>query len=450
MSIRSALAETSGKLSYRLLKFLTNGGSSFPGKLSYSLDPKILRRLAKNYRVVIITGTNGKTMTTALTVKMLEEKYDNILTNPTGSNMIQGIISAFLCHKQKGKDRIAILEVDEANVRRVAEDLQPEIILVTNIFRDQLDRYGEIYTTYRYILDGASQVPNAQLYLNGDLPLFNGRDTINSRLYYGFSNEDHSSNLLAPANSDSVICPQCEGILHYHMITYSNLGDYFCPHCGFKRPQLTYAVEEIEKLTMTSTQFKLGNHSYNLPVAGLYTIYNSLAAYSIAKTFNITDDEIDRAMQKANRLFGRQEIVSIGDKQILINLIKNPVGANQIINLLELETAKSSLFVLLNDLAADGQDISWIWDVDFEKLAELPAISEVFVGGRRKKDLSQRLIVAGFANENLHLILNFEEILYKIKNCQEKQVHILTTYTAMLALRKILANQGYVKERMQA
>ncbi|WP_367334393.1 Mur ligase family protein, partial [Lentilactobacillus sp.] len=190
MSLKSAIATAAGRSSYWFLHTFLKGGSSLPGKITKRLDPDILATLGNHYDVIVITGTNGKTLTTALTVQVLKEKYDNILTNPTGSNMEQGIITTFLhAPKAKGKRPLAVLEVDEANVIMVTKYIKPKAFVFTNIFRDQMDRYGEIYTTYNKILNGVALAPNATIIANGDAPIFHSKQLPNPIVYYGFDNQ---------------------------------------------------------------------------------------------------------------------------------------------------------------------------------------------------------------------------------------------------------------------
>ncbi|MDO4680340.1 MAG: Mur ligase family protein [Aerococcus sp.] len=451
MSIRGSLVKGIAKTSQTLLKILTSGGSSFPGKLAKKLDPRILGELAKDYDVVIITGTNGKTMTTSLTVNILRQHYPHVLTNDTGSNLEQGILSTFIGDKKPKHERaLAVLEVDEASVRHVTEYIQPKLIVATNIFRDQMDRYGEIYTIYDFIREGAEKSPQTPLLMNGDAPIFSSEETSNPRLYFGFGNQDQTTDKMAHYNTDNVLCPVCDHLLHYHMITYSNLGDYFCPNCGFHRPDLAYAVTSVDHLTPDSASFTLDNEPFDIPVAGIYNIYNALAAYAIARFFDVPVPEIRQGFETSARVFGRQEVLQIAGKQVRINLIKNPVGFNQIVDIVSLQSKPFTLVTLLNDRPADGQDVSWIWDGNFEALAQITNNEYQIIGGLRVKELRQRMIVAGFSADKLQVESDLSGVIQAIKDAQTPTVNVLTTYTAMLDLRKALQEQGIVKERMHA
>ena len=445
MNIRTKFAIEAGKFTRWALQTFTNGGSSFPGKVAHAIDPHILKHLSDHYEVIIVSGTNGKTLTTSLIVQLLKQKYPNILTNPTGANLTQGIVSTFLNHTPvKGEKNIAVLEVDEATIKHITPFIQPKLFVFTNIFRDQMDRFGEIYTTYQYMLDGASFAPEATILSNGDAPIFNSDTLPNPRLYFGF-NHAEDGHYQAHYNTDGILCPHCHSILQYNFITYSNLGKYYCPNGDFKRPELDYSVTELTELSLTKSSFKIDGFDFSLPIGGLYNIYNALSAYATARFFGLTPEEIQVGFGQAQRVFGRQEIFTLEDKEVMINLIKNPVGFNQIVQLLGYEKEEFSLAVLLNDNYADGQDISWIWDGEFEELAKLTP-KQTYIGGIRVDDLETRMEVAGFTT--LTKTENNDDLIEKLKSVPTKKNNILATYTALLQLRKDLAKHGYLKEGM--
>lgn len=448
MSLKSNFAIVLGKMTQKLLHLMKRNGGSLPGKVALKIDKDALHALAKNYETVIITGTNGKTLTTALTVQALKEINSNILTNSTGSNMTQGITSAFLGHTlKKGEKGLAVLEIDEAYLQYMVEALSPKIIVTTNIFRDQMDRFGEIYTIYEKIVDGIRLTPDTTIIANGDSPIFNSVDFPNKRVYFGF---DHvlDGDVTAHYNTDGILCPHCEKIIRYKHNMYGNLGKYYCPHCAFKRPKLDYAVTRLNNQTLDFSEFELdGGVNCHLPVAGLYNIYNALAAYSVAREFGLKPATIVERFKNMPRVFGRQEIVKVDDKDVLINLIKNPVGLNQVLDLLKLQNVPCSLVAVLNDNYADGQDVSWIWDGQFEDLQELDIV-HIGAGGARKHEMTLRLEVAGFDAQAIEQVPTINDVLTFIKNAPTKQVYVLATYTAMLDIRKALMIGGYVKGEM--
>ncbi|MCD2256424.1 Mur ligase family protein [Lactobacillus sp. CC-MHH1034] len=446
MSTKSALATITGKSSYWFLHNFLKGGSSFPGKVAERIDPDILKTLANGYDVVIVTGTNGKTLTTALIVKVLQQKYDGILTNPTGSNMTQGIVTAFLAHKKnKNGKKLAILEVDEANVAPICRYIKPKAFVLTNIFRDQMDRYGEIYTTYAKILDGIKLAPEATVIANGDAAIFASKPLPNPTIYYGFSTEDDHLDFKANVNTDGVLCPVCNHILHYHELSYANLGNYFCPNCGFHRPELAQKVTQILEKTPKHSKFMINEQTFTINIGGTYNIYNALAAYTVGRFFDIDPVKIAQAFAYDEKVFGRQEVISMADKELTLILVKNPVGLNEVLNLLNNETDDFSLAVLLNANYADGIDTSWIWDGDFEHLP-FDKIKGYVAGGERSDDIAFRLQVANVPEDKLNHIQGMAPVLDAIKDLPTKKVYVLATYTAMLQLRKALASANLIKE----
>lgn len=446
MSIRSNLAAFVGRSTRWALTTFTSGGSSLPGKLALAIDPNILQSLSANYDIAIITGTNGKTLTTALSVYALSEQFDNVLTNPTGSNMQQGIVSTFLQapRLEQGKKGIAVLEVDEGSLKHVVKHVNPKVFVHTNVFRDQMDRYGEIYTIYQLMADAAMEAPNATIISNGDSPLLNSIDLPNPRLYFGFDYEEDGE-VMPHHNTDGILCPSCDHTLSYKNLTYANQGKYYCKHCGFKRPELDFKITSLDDLQMTKSTFSINGQAFTIPVAGMYNIYNALAAYSLASFFGLEAQTIRQGFENAERVFGRQEILTIEGKQVLINLVKNPVGLNQVIDLVGLDKEPSTLVAILNNQYADGTDVSWIWDGDFEKMADFP-ISAIYTAGMRKEDMTKRLTVANIIEDEILELDSLEQIIQTIKNAGTKHVHILATYTAMLDLRKLLIDNQYIKE----
>lgn len=450
MKLKSGIAKLAGKSSYWFLHNVLKGGTSFPGKLAMKLDPNILNALANDYETIIVTGTNGKTMTTALIVEALQEKYGDVLTNPSGSNMQQGIVTAFLAHKSSSsKRRIAVLEVDEANVKMVTKLVQPSVFVLTNIFRDQMDRYGEIYTTYEKIVEGIKLAPDATIIANGDASIFSSVDLPNPKIFYGFKrpNDQPQNDIKAPVNTDGVLCPKCDHILHYHDRIYANLGDFFCPNCDYHRPHLTYSVTKIIEQSPNQLKFQMGTKDYSINVGGTYNIYNALTAYSVARHFGLSDDEVANAFAKNKRVFGRQELISYADKKINLILVKNPVGLDEVLHMLNTEKEDYSLVTLLNANHADGIDTSWIWDGQFEELNR-KQIKKILVGGERWQDMSFRLEVAGFDPAQMTTCPDNESVINEIANLPTEKVYILSTYTALLSLRKTMAEKKIIKAGM--
>ncbi|WP_134644913.1 MurT ligase domain-containing protein [Weissella cibaria] len=448
MSLKSALATFVGKSSYVVLHdILRRGGTSLPGKLATKIDPEVMTTLAEKYDVILITGTNGKTLTTTLTTRVLREQFPDVITNPSGSNMMQGITGTMLTAKVTGKSHrpIALLEVDEANVEEVARQLKPMAFVLTNIFRDQLDRFGEIYTTYDKILKGIRLFPEATVIANADSPIFMRGDLPNPKVYYGFNHLPADGDMKAPHNTDGVLSPTDDTVLHYRFMTFGNQGDYFSVSDDFKRPELDYAVTKINEMTPRYSNFDIDGETYQIEIGGMYNIYNALAAYTVGRFLGVTTQQIHHAFESNAQIFGRQEAVDVNGKEVTIVLIKNPVGANQVIDMMKTDDQPFSLIALLNANYADGIDTSWIWDTDFESLKD-SGMQAIATGGERYKDLYVRVKMAGYGEHPVYQDL--KQIVKAIDEMPTKRVYIAATYTAMLQLRAQLAQQGFIKTGM--
>ncbi|WP_373891739.1 MurT ligase domain-containing protein [Weissella confusa] len=448
MSFKSALATFVGKSSYVVLHdILRRGGTSLPGKLATKIDPEVMTTLAEHYDVILITGTNGKTLTTTLTTRVLREKYPDVITNPSGSNMMQGITGTMLTAKVTDKSQrpIALLEVDEANVEAVARQLKPKAFVLTNIFRDQLDRFGEIYTTYDKILKGIRLFPEATVIANADSPIFMRGNLPNPKVYFGFNHLPADGDMKAPHNTDGILSPTDDTVLHYHFMTFGNQGDYFSVTDDFKRPELDYAVTKVNEMTPRFSNFDIDGETYQIEIGGMYNIYNALAAYAVGRYLGVSTEQIHHAFESNAQIFGRQEAVKVNGKEVTIVLIKNPVGANQVIDMMKTDDQSFSLIALLNANYADGIDTSWIWDTDFESLQD-SGMQKIVTGGERYKDLYVRLKMAGYGD--LPVYQDLKQIVKAIDSMPTERVYIAATYTAMLQLRAQLAQEGFIKTGM--
>lgn len=423
------------------------GGTNFPGKIALKFDEKILTRLSKNYEVILITGTNGKTTTTNMIYSIIKNSGVDVITNSTGANLYTGIISCFLKNYSvfyKNRHRYAVIEVDEANVKYITEYISPKIICITNLFRDQLDRYGEVYTTLEKIIEGIKKTPASILILNGDESLFGNMSIPNKILYYGFNSPMDKSNKI-PVNADAKFCKICKTPYNYNFVIYNHLGDFYCPSCGYKRPRLDFSIDKVLSLTPSGSNVEINNNEYFINQAGTYNVYNALCAFATCKTLNIDESVIHNSLKSLDSSFGRQEIIKINRTNLKIILVKNPAGFDEALNSINLDQSNKSLALLLNDNYADGKDVSWIWDVDFENLNN-HKIDNILLSGVRLYDLSIRLKVAGF-NEKLFLLCdNYDSLLDRIENSNDSMIYMLATYTAMTSFRKFLNNKGYIKK----
>lgn len=446
ISIKTIISILSAKFTLFLTKTILKGGTTFPGRVALKIDKNILSKISKGYKVILVTGTNGKTTTTSMIYNIIKESGHPVITNNTGANLFPGIVTTFVDSFKFGskvKDNYAVIEVDEANLKYITEYITPEVITVTNLFRDQLDRYGEVYTTLNKILEGIYNVPETTLILNGDESLLGKLDLKNPVHFYGFD-KAVNDNKTIEINADAKFCKFCKTPYEYNFVTYNHLGNFYCPNCGYKRSDLMYAVTDIIDINADKSTVKFNDLEVSINQSGTYNIYNGLCAYSIAKELGIDDSAIKKSLENQSSSFGRQETINIEGKDVKIFLVKNPAGYNQSLDTICLNKEKFAAAFLLNDNYADGQDVSWIWDVDFEKLTETN-IDEVYISGLRAYDMAVRLKTAGL-NPNKFVIEEQYEVLTKaIKNGSCDKLYILATYTAMINYRKYLHSKGYIK-----
>jgi UDP-N-acetylmuramyl tripeptide synthase len=445
IKIQSLLSILISKFIITISRFLFHGGTNFPGKVALKLDKNILKTIASNYDVILITGTNGKTTTTSMIYSIIKQSNKPVITNNTGANMYTGIIACFIANysfKKSTEKKIAVIEVDEANVKFITEYISPKIITITNLFRDQLDRYGEVYTTLKKILEGVSKSPTSTLVLNGDESLLGELNLKNPIVYYGFATKI-TENKIVDLNADAKFCKVCKAPYEYNFITYNHLGDFYCSKCGYKRPELNYSIDKIIDLNTNGSSIHINDKPYYINQPGTYNIYNALCAYSVAKSIGVEDTTIEQSLKTVASSFGRQETLNIEGKEIKIVLVKNPAGYDEAVNTINLDDRKINLCLMLNDNYADGKDVSWIWDVNFERLTNLD-INKIMISGIRLYDMAIRLKVAGFKSDSFVLCNDEECLLKEIKSSSGEIVYILATYTAMITLRKFLHTKGYI------
>ena len=446
ISIKTIISILSAKFTLFLTKTILKGGTTFPGRVALKIDKNILSKISKGYKVILVTGTNGKTTTTSMIYNIIKESGHPVITNNTGANLFPGIVTTFVDSFKFGskvKDNYAVIEVDEANLKYITEYITPEVITVTNLFRDQLDRYGEVYTTLNKILEGIYNVPETTLVLNGDESLLGKLDLKNPVHFYGFD-KAVNDNKTIEINADAKFCKFCKTPYEYNFVTYNHLGDFYCPNCGYKRSDLMYAVTDIIDINADKSTVKFNDLEVSINQSGTYNIYNGLCAYSIAKELGIADSAIKKSLENQSSSFGRQETINIEGKDVKIFLVKNPAGYNQSLDTICLNKEKFAAAFLLNDNYADGQDVSWIWDVDFEKLTETN-IDEVYISGLRAYDMAVRLKTAGLNPNKFVIEEQYETLTEAIKNGSCDKLYILATYTAMINYRKYLHSKGYIK-----
>ena len=453
MSIRTFLSVTSCKLSRFILRKLGKGGTNVPGRVALAIDPHVLGKLAKGVTTIIVTGTNGKTTTSRMIERSLEESGYRFFANKSGANMLSGITAEFAMHSGlggKNKYPYALIECDEAAFKTVSKYVDAKCVVVTNVFRDQLDRYGEVTHTLNSILTGIKNSPNAVVCINADDSLsVSMKDEIpNKVVFYGVETEIYKNRV--EEVSDAPYCIKCKTEYVYDYITYGHLGGFRCPNCGYHRPQTEVSVEKVLESTPDSSTILLNLNgseyqaTINLP--GGYNIYNATATAATGYVLGIKNETIIDALSSFECGFGRMEKFTVNGTDIRMILIKNPAGCNQVLNFLSNNTTPSLFVVALNDRFADGTDISWIWDVDFEKLNQISdKLTEIWVTGRRADDMAMRFKYAGIPVNKIKVMKDYEQLIDAATK-QQAPVYMMPTYTAMLDIREIFSKNYGFKE----
>ncbi|MBW4424165.1 MAG: Mur ligase family protein [Nostoc desertorum CM1-VF14] len=417
-----------------IVRSLRLGAASvLPGSIARRIEPRILQLLSQQVKngVILIAGTNGKTTTALLLCTILERKGFRVTHNSTGANLENGLMTALLESTNllgALNTDYAILEVDENIVPRVLAPLQPQIILCLNLFRDQLDRYGEVDTISKRWTKVISTLPAETVVIpNADDPTLSnlGQQLPQRVLFFGLNEPEHYLEAI-PHAVDSIYCPKCGHSLDYKGVYLSHLGDFTCPQCGFSKSKPTLESSEWSQI-----------------LVGLYNKYNTLAAATAAIELGVDEATIRDTINTFQAAFGRAEDLVINGKRVRILLSKNPVGTNETIRVVTQSTDKTTLLVL-NDRTPDGTDVSWIWDVDTEKLVERGGT--LVVSGDRVYDMALRLRYSQKSPEsNLNLIVE-EDLRQAIATALEhtpenETLHILPTYSAMLEVREVLTGR---------
>jgi UDP-N-acetylmuramyl tripeptide synthase len=367
--------------------------------------------------------------------------------NSSGANLVSGVASTLL--RTRGAE-LGLFEADEAALSELARRLRPKALLLCNLFRDQLDRYGELELVAARWRDAVASLPDAQLIVNGDDPQVGdlGRDRARS-LTFGLDDPRHARPELQHA-ADSKYCLRCGTPYTYASAYVGHLGDYRCPNCGHARPPLDVVAREIELHGLDGAAFTLGTRAgatrVELALPGLYNVYNALAAASLAFALGLPSEEIAAGLGRFSAAFGRFERITIGDRRLLMLLIKNPAGANEAVRTIVDGAAPKVAVIALNDAIADGRDVSWIWDVDFEPL--LTGLDTLVATGSRAAELALRFAYGGLDRERIELVPSLEAALDRGLELTAPggELTVLPTYTAMLALRRIVAGRGHVSD----
>jgi UDP-N-acetylmuramyl tripeptide synthase len=434
------------------------GGTTLPGRVLLRMEPEAIARLGSGLDrgATIVSATNGKTTTAGMIAAILASDGRRPVHNRAGSNMTWGVATALL--EQRGEE--GLFEVDEAWLPRVAEQLDPSLIVLGNLFRDQLDRYGEMEALADdWARTVAARVGLTEFVLNADDPLIAdlGRDSEGERrqgvLYYGIEDDSQALPELQHA-FDAKHCRRCGHPYAYERAFVGHLGHYSCPNCGAERPRPEVAATKIELHGMNGSRSRVrhpaGEIDLQLPLPGLYNVYNALAAVAAGLKLGVAPERIVAALGEMQAAFGRVETIEVGGVPVSILLIKNPAGANEVLRTLMLESREGrsvggiDLWIALNDRIADGRDVSWIWDADFELLAD--GVRRAVCTGTRAPEMALRLKYAGWPEDRVKVVAGVDTSLDAAVTGSAGRLFALPTYTALLELRKLLADRGLAKE----
>lgn len=434
--MRKLLAIWVGKALTIAGKLIGKKSSSSPGEIALKICPDLVKDLNKYIKksVIVTCGTNGKTTTNNLMCTALEAKGYKVLCNKLGANMLNGVATTFLQAASltgKVEADYACLEIDEAYTRIVFDYVKPDVMVITNLFRDQLDRYGEIDITSNILKEAMAKVPGLKLVLNGDDPLcvqFGYNKNVKP-IYYGISEK------VLPQLDDTKegrFCPICGAQQVFNYYHYSQLGDFYCPSCGFKRPDIDVEVKNVS--LKTPMKFTINGSPMEINYKGFYNIYNLIAVYSALEAVGESVDDFGKLLSGYKPQIGRMQEFAF-NKPVILSLSKNPAGFNQAISTVNTDDRKKDVIIAINDLANDGRDVSWLWDVDFDKVKD-ENLNTLATTGIRKWDISLRFKYADISPD--FITSDMKEAVKKALATDSEVVYILVNYTALFSTEGIL------------
>jgi lipid II isoglutaminyl synthase (glutamine-hydrolysing) len=456
--VRCTLALAAGKGSgaaARLLKI--GGGTSFPGAVARRIDPLVLQKIAaaSNARTAVILGSNGKTTTCRMLAALAQAAGISVAQNRSGSNLLQGVTSVAVREaslRSRMNAQLLLLEVDEAAVRRVGPEVAPDMILVTNVFRDQLDRFGEMYSVARGLEAAIEALPaHASAVLNGDDPLvasFAERATAR-RLYYGLRTQDAGAQVPEHA-ADTTRCVRCQHDLTFRRVYVSHLGDYECRRCGTRRPDLDIAVTGIQPSpgggTDVTAETPAGTVQVHVPLPGLHNVYNAAAALAAAFALEALERGSARsALAGLRPAFGRLEEITANGRVTVLSFVKNPTSYNTTLRMILERPGRKHVLAAHSNTPVDGEDFAWLWDVDIEAL--VPDLASLVVSGTRAAEVALRMKYAGARVAGMRVIPQRQAALDAALACApaDEPLYILAGYTPMREFRRIMQRRGWVQ-----
>lgn len=441
-SITTNLSKFIGKTTYYVARKCGKNATALPGKVALTVKSDLLADMAKKCdKIVVTTGSNGKTTTTTLLNHVLKGIYDNVISNLGGSNMIQGVLTPFVVDSEDHYD-FGVFEVDEGSIPTVFKYITPDYFIITNFFRDQLDRYGEVENTIKMVHDSIN--PETTLILNSDEPsLLRFDDLPNEKIYYSVEENQFSKHEIEVV--ENIICPKCGTTLDYEYVNYGNVGKFSCPKCETKNHTADYSISSME-MNKGSYDFTVSNsennENYKLNLKGLYNLYNTLGVIAVAKEANVDYNTIKERIGNFEYKLGRMETIKFKDNTATLALSKNPIGLSEVFTTFTYDEDEKVVMYVMNSYAPDGVDVSWIWDANFEELLNLKNLKAFYCVGTRAEDISVRVKYAGISTDKIKVYPAKDR--YDIKEAiedilaEDADAYIAASFTALPETRKLL------------
>ncbi len=455
-SIKTAMGVAACKAARAGLRIARSGGTTLPGRAAMFFDKDILASVSEGMDIIVVTGTNGKTTTCRMLEQALSSTGRSVLANKSGANLLRGVTAEFTANADwmgRPRKKFAVIECDEGALKQVVPLIKPKVILVTNLFRDQLDRYGEVMHTLDQIRTGIRLAPQSIICLNADCSLTSSLafDVPNKVIYYGLDcpvGEQKDAEI-----SDAKYCIRCGTEYKYEYHTYAHLGGFYCPKCGYRRSRPQTAVTAIRKLTAQGTDIQMEFRSPDekdpakektvtrdvfVSLPAVYNVYNAAGAVCAYTAAGFGRGDILKSLAKTSSSFGRMETFDLDGVRVQMILVKNPAGCNQALSYVTSLEEDYNAVICLNDQTADGHDISWIWDAEYEKLSSDENLKNIIVAGDRAEDMQLRLKYAGVPEDKIRLVRGWDQLTEQMRD-SSYPVFVLPNYTSMLALRRTLA-----------
>ena len=450
--VSTVLSVAAGKFTRFVLRKTGRGGTAIPGIVSMKVCKSILAAVSDGMKIIVVTGTNGKTTSCNMIEHALTEAGCDCLRDKAGANMLHGIASDLVCNASwNGKPRhpYAVIECDEAALKLVAPQINPAAIVVTNLFSDQVDRYGGVQNTLKEIRTGVEKSPRSTLILNAEDPLSASLslNVPNKVIWYGM---EESVGVRGDVDlSDAGVCPVCGSEYTYDYHIYAQLGGFCCPKCGYKRQKPYVSVTSIDRIASdgSTVQMKVGGKDRTVRIAlpAVYNVYNAAGTIAAARAVGIPVQKAIDSLGTVHSAFGRLETFDLDGTRLQMILVKNPAGCNQAFSYLTSLEEDFTAVLCLNNRTGDGHDISWINDTDYEKLCADPHLKKIYVAGEYAKELSERLTKAGADQDLQEILTDYKELVSRLKK-EKRTVFALPNYTSMMELRSALNAETGNKE----